>query len=87
MHDSFADHRLDPKKPQNQFQGYPIISDQISRDGLDVVWPRLAKGGTVLIDDYRRETLPGVEKAIRDFFHGSPPPVRAEHNIAIIFKT
>lgn len=53
-------------------------------DSLALVWPRMAEGGVVLVDDYKRETLPGVEKAIRDYFHGKPPAVRGEHNIGII---
>lgn len=52
---------------------------------LQLVWPRLSPGGVVLIDDYQRTELPGVERAIRDFFHDKQPPrLRAEHNIAII---
>ena len=52
---------------------------------LKLVWPRLSPGATVLIDDYQREQLPGVERAIRDFFQGKQmPPLRATHNIAII---
>jgi len=54
---------------------------------LKLVWPKLSPGAAVLIDDYQREQLPGVERAIRDFFHGKPtPPLRATHNIAIIIK-
>ncbi len=54
---------------------------------LRLVWPRLAPGGAVLIDDYQRPELPGPERAIRDFFQNqSVPPLRSEHNIAIIKK-
>lgn len=54
---------------------------------LKLVWPKLSDGGCVLIDDYKRETLPGVERAIRDFFQNKPtPPIRYQHNIAIIYK-
>jgi len=38
MHDSFEDHKLKASNPRNQFQGYPILSDQITREGLSVVW-------------------------------------------------
>lgn len=55
-------------------------------DSLKLVWPRLTEGGTVLIDDYKRETLPGVERAIRDYFGHIPEQLHAEHNIAIIQK-
>jgi len=53
---------------------------------LTHVWPRLAAGGTVLIDDYGREALPGVEQAVHDFFRGSPPQVTVAHNIAVLKK-
>jgi O-methyltransferase len=52
---------------------------------LRLVWPRMAPGGRILVDDYRRETLPGVERAIRDFFQGKQVKnLRTAHNIAII---
>ncbi|HSD56068.1 MAG TPA: TylF/MycF/NovP-related O-methyltransferase [Candidatus Saccharimonadales bacterium] len=54
-------------------------------DSLRLVWPRMSEHGIIVIDDYKRETLPGVERAITDFFkdkriHG----LRGEHNKAII---
>jgi O-methyltransferase len=56
-------------------------------DSLKLVWPRLTPGACVLIDDYQRPELPGVERAVRDFFHGkSMPAVRVTHNIAAIRK-
>lgn len=52
---------------------------------LKLVWPRMAPGSLVLIDDYGREALPGVERAVRDFFqHRALPPQRVAHNIAIL---
>ena len=54
-------------------------------DSLKLVWPRLASGAAVLIDDYQRPELPGPERAVRDFFQGKAmPKLRAEHNIAIL---
>lgn len=54
-------------------------------DSLRLVWPRMSAGGTILIDDYKRETLPGVEQAITDFFQGKAVRrIHGEHNIAII---
>lgn len=54
-------------------------------DSLSLVWPRMSEGGVVLIDDYKRETLPGVERAIYDYFGGNPPKqLRGEHTIGII---
>jgi O-methyltransferase len=52
---------------------------------LRLVWPRLAPGALLLVDDYQRESLPGVERAIRDYFNESTlPAIHAEHNIAVI---
>lgn len=52
---------------------------------LRLVWPRMSPGGRILVDDYQRETLPGVERAIRDFLQGKHiRSLRTEHNIAII---
>jgi O-methyltransferase len=50
---------------------------------LRLVWPRMSKGGAVLVHDYKRETLPGVERAINDFFHGAVPRLHYEKHIAI----
>lgn len=48
------------------------------------VWPRMAEGGIILIDDYKRETLPGVERAILDFFQNKSYLLQSSQNIAII---
>lgn len=53
---------------------------------LQLVWPRLDQKGSIAVDDYRRETLPGVERAINDFFQGKQYKLRYAHNIAIITK-
>lgn len=52
---------------------------------LKLVWPRLAPGGALLIDDYDRAALPGVNRAMHDFFHGNVPPIRSEHAIAVMY--
>ncbi len=56
-------------------------------DSLKIVWPRLTVGGIVTIDDYERAALPGVTKAVHDFFKGKRIDLRHEHGIAIIKKT
>lgn len=55
-------------------------------DSLKLVWPRMRKGGVVLVDDYGREALPGAERAVHDFFGADIPTVQHQHNIAIIKK-
>lgn len=51
---------------------------------LRLVWPRLSPGGLILIDDYQRETLPGVARAVQDFFQNKHYRLQHSHNIAII---
>lgn len=53
-------------------------------DSLRLVYPRMAEGGIITIDDYQRETLPGVERAVRDFFQNKQFTLRVSHNIGII---
>lgn len=53
---------------------------------LQLCWPRLAPGGCLAIDDYKRETLPGVERAVRDYFGEIPGALRYAHNIAVLRK-
>jgi O-methyltransferase len=54
---------------------------------LQLVWPRLSEDGIITIDDYRRETLPGVERAILDYFQGKSYRLSYAHNIATITKS
>jgi O-methyltransferase len=52
---------------------------------LRLVWPHMSPGGRILVDDYQRETLPGVAQALRDFLqHKQIVSLHAEQNIAII---
>ena len=55
-------------------------------DSLKLVWPRMVRGGVVTIDDYSREALPGVERAVHDFFNGTPDNLHFAHHIGIIKK-
>lgn len=53
-------------------------------DSLRLVWPRMQAGGTITIDDAGREALPGVDRAIRDFFRDKKIALRIRNNIGII---
>lgn len=55
-------------------------------DSLELVWPRLSAGGVITIDDYERAALPGVTKAVNDFFVDKRIKLHHEHGIAIIKK-
>jgi O-methyltransferase len=55
------------------------------RDSLKLVMPKIQAGGTIIIDDYAREALPGVAKAVHEFM--SPHLLNSltvQHNLAII---
>ncbi len=51
---------------------------------LQLVWPKLAENAIVLVHDYKRETLPGVERAINDFMKSKKYHLQHEQNIAIL---
>lgn len=55
------------------------------RDSLRLVLPRMQSGGTIIVDDYAREALPGVARAV----HNTIPAdvmqrIWVNHNLAII---
>lgn len=52
---------------------------------LRLVWPKMSPGGVVLIDDYGHGALPGVKRAVQDFFlNRQTPQIQIMHDIAII---
>lgn len=53
-------------------------------DSLKLVWPKLAVGGAVAIDDYQNVALPGVKKAVDFWSEKYGLIVRAEKSLAII---
>lgn len=55
---------------------------QSIRDSLRLVLPKMRQGGTIVIDDYAREALPGVAAATREFFPGDR--VTIVHNLGVI---
>lgn len=52
------------------------------RDSLRLVVPRTRKGGVIIIDDYAREALPGVARAVHEYF--SAEQIIINHNLGII---
>jgi O-methyltransferase len=52
------------------------------RDSLKLVLPRMQKGGRIVIDDFAREALPGVAKAVHELLPGRYIPT--EHNLGIV---
>jgi O-methyltransferase len=55
-------------------------------DSLELVWPRLSVGGQLVVDDFMSSNLPGVTRAISDFFIGSDVKIEHRNNLAIVYK-
>lgn len=54
------------------------------RDSLKRVLPRMTSPGTIMIDDYAREALPGVAAAVKDTAPQLISKLQVRHNQAII---
>ncbi len=54
------------------------------QDSLRVVWPKLSKGATVVVDDYQNEALPGARQAVDEWLLRHPARLRVEASLAII---
>lgn len=52
------------------------------RDSLRNVVPHMNRGGTIIVDDYAREALPGAAKAVHDLLPHTA--VQIMHNMGII---
>ncbi len=53
-------------------------------DSLRLVWPRMASGGKIVVDDYQREALPGVSRALKDFFQAKSVKIEQRGTRAVI---
>lgn len=52
------------------------------KDSLRLVLPKLAKGATIVVDDYARESLPGAAKAVHELLPGKQ--VITSQNLGVI---
>jgi len=55
-------------------------------DCLKLTWPRIETEGEIIIDDYNRSNLPGVTRAVEDFFTDKAVNIKHVLNLAIIRK-
>lgn len=56
-------------------------------DSFRVVWPKLTAGGTVIVDDYANEALPGARRACDEWAAKLGFTIRVEASLAIIRKS
>jgi O-methyltransferase len=54
------------------------------RDPLKLIWPFLAPGATIIVDDYANEALPGAAKAADEWLRTHSGKLSVEHSLAII---
>jgi len=52
------------------------------RDSLELMRPRMQRGGVIIVDDYTREALPGAAKAVHEYF--STDSITVVHNLGVI---
>lgn len=55
-------------------------------DSLRLVWPHLAPGATVIVDDYMNEALPGAARAVDEWARSHQLSVKTEQSLAILHK-
>lgn len=53
-------------------------------DSLRVIWPKLAPGAIVVIDDYANEALPGAAKAVDEWVRLHRASMRVQSSLAIL---
>ncbi|HAI43542.1 MAG TPA: autotransporter strand-loop-strand O-heptosyltransferase, partial [Maribacter sp.] len=51
---------------------------ETTKNGIEFFYPRLAKGGIILFDDYGWDACPGVRKAIDEFFVDKQDEIEAQ---------
>ena len=55
-------------------------------ESLLIVWPRLNHNGQIIIDDFEKNNLPGVSRAVNEFFHDKDITITLQKDLAIIKK-
>jgi O-methyltransferase len=51
---------------------------------LELVWPKLAKGAVVIVDDYANEALPGAARAVDKWLMTHPARLSVASSLAVI---
>jgi O-methyltransferase len=53
-------------------------------DSLKLVWPNLASGAIVIVDDYQSEALPGAKRAVDEWLMTHPARLQVASSLAIL---
>lgn len=54
------------------------------KQSLTLIWPRLAKGAVVVVDDYSHQGLPGAKKAVDQWLTTHNYGLRTQESLAIL---
>lgn len=57
---------------------------QSVKDSLKLIWPKLALGAMIIVDDYANEALPGSGKAVDEWLKNHPASFKIEQSLAIL---
>lgn len=57
------------------------------RQSLQLIWPRLAPGALVVVDDYQSQALPGARRAVEAWLKTHLAAVTSEASLAIIRRS
>jgi len=80
----FKDIREDQLPHQISFAFLDGDFYQSIKDSLVKIWPLLAPGAVVVVDDYSNQALPGVAKAVDEWLINHKAQLRVEANLATI---
>lgn len=53
-------------------------------DSLKLVWPKMSRGGVIIVDDYKNAALPGVARAVNGYAERHDATVVEEKSLGII---
>lgn len=53
-------------------------------DSLKLIYPKMEKGSVIVVDDYHNAQLPGVKKAIQEYFKDYDVNIEVKNSLAII---
>jgi len=80
----FSDFKADDVPERISFAFLDGDYYQSIKDSLELVWPKLQPGATVIVDDYMNEALPGAQKAVDEWLKQHPAKLVTIHSLAII---
>lgn len=54
------------------------------KDSLSLVWPKLAKGALIVVDDYTHQGLPGAKRAVDEWLISHVCKLRVQESLAVL---